>query len=205
MAEVTFFFDFASPNAYMAYQILPNILARTGSTMRVVPCLLGGLFKATGNVAPMVQFAGVPAKLAYERREMERFIAAHGITMFRMNPHFPVNTLLLMRGAVAAELDGVLIPYVQAGLAAMWEEGLNMSDPDVFAAAFDKAGLDGKALLAQTQDQAVKDGLAANTAAAVAHGAFGIPSFVVGNELFFGKDRLGQVEQTLRAASGRGG
>ena len=205
MAEVTFFFDFASPNAYMAYQILPEILARTGSTMRVVPCLLGGLFKATGNVAPMVQFAGVPAKLAYERREMERFIAAHGITMFRMNPHFPVNTLLLMRGAVAAELDGVLIPYVEAGLAAMWEEGLNMSDPDVFAAAFDKVGLDGKALLARTQDQAIKDGLAANTESAVAHGAFGIPSFLVGGELFFGKDRLGQAEQALKAASGRGG
>jgi 2-hydroxychromene-2-carboxylate isomerase len=198
MAEVTFYFDFASPNAYMAYQVLPDILARTGGTMRLVPCLLGGLFKATGNVAPMVQFAGVPAKLAYERREMERFIAAHAITKFKMNPHFPVNTLLLMRGAVAAEQDGALIPYVDAGLAAMWEEGLNMSDPDVFAAAFDKAGLDGKALLARTQDQAVKDGLAANTAAAVAHGAFGIPSFVVGNELFFGKDRLDQVEAALR-------
>ncbi len=201
MAEVTFYFDFASPNAYMAYQVLPDILARTGATMRVVPCLLGGLFKATGNVAPMVQFAGVPAKLAYERREMERFIAAHGITRFKMNPHFPVNTLLLMRGAVVAELDGALIPYVEAGLAAMWEEGLNMSDPDVFVAAFDKAGLDGKALLVRTQDQAVKDGLAANTEAAVALGAFGIPSFVVGDELFFGKDRLDQVEAALRGDS----
>ena len=85
MAEVTFYFDFASPNAYMAYQVLPDILARTGAAMRLVPCLLGGMFKATGNVAPMVQFAGVPAKLAYERREMERFIAVHGITGFRMN------------------------------------------------------------------------------------------------------------------------
>jgi 2-hydroxychromene-2-carboxylate isomerase len=198
MAEVAFYFDFASPNAYMAYQVLPDILARTGATMRLVPCLLGGLFKSTGNVAPMVQFAGVPAKLAYERREMERFIAAHGITRFKMNPHFPVNTLLLMRGAVAAELDGILIPYVEAGLTAMWEEGLNMSDAEVFVTRYDRAGLDGKALLARTQDQAVKDGLAANTAAAVAHGAFGIPSFVVGNELFFGKDRLDQVEAALR-------
>lgn len=198
MAEVTFYFDFASPNAYMAYQVLPDILARTGATMRLVPCLLGGLFKATGNVAPMVQFADVPAKLAYERLEMQRFIAAHEITRFKMNPHFPVNTLLLMRGAVAAELDGTFIPYVEAGLSAMWEEGLNMSDPDIFASAFDKAGLDGKALLARTQDQAVKDGLVANTAAAVAHGAFGIPSFVVGDDLFFGKDRLDQVEAALR-------
>ena len=198
MAELTFYFDFASPNAYMAYQVLPDILARTGATMRLVPCLLGGLFKATGNVAPMVQFADVPAKLAYERLEMQRFIAAHEITRFKMNPHFPVNTLLLMRGAVAAELDGAFIPYVEAGLSAMWEEGLNMSDPDIFASAFDKAGLDGKALLGRTQDQAVKDGLAANTAAAVAHGAFGIPSFVVGGDLFVGKDRLDQVEAALR-------
>ena len=197
MAEVTFYFDFASPNAYMAYQVLPDILARTEATMRMVPCLLGGLFKATGNVAPMVQFAGVPAKLAYERREMERFIATHGITRFKMNPHFPVNTLLLMRGAIATQQDGSLIPYIEAGLAAMWEEGLNMSDPDVFVEVFNKAGLDGKALLARTQDQAVKDGLAANTASALAHGAFGIPSFVVGNELFFGKDRLDQVEAAL--------
>jgi 2-hydroxychromene-2-carboxylate isomerase len=198
MAEVTFYFDFASPNAYLAYQVLPDILARTGGTMRLVPCLLGGLFKATGNVAPMVQFAGVPAKLAYERREIERFIAAHDITKFKMNPHFPVNTLLLMRGAVAAELDGTLIPYVETGLTAMWEEGLNMSEAEVFVTRYDQAGLNGKALLARTQDQAVKDGLAANTAAAVAHGAFGIPSFVVGNELFFGKDRLDQVEAALR-------
>ena len=181
----------------MAYQVLPDILARTEATMRMVPCLLGGLFKATGNVAPMVQFAGVPAKLAYERREMERFIATHGITRFKMNPHFPVNTLLLMRGAIATQQDGSLIPYIEAGLAAMWEEGLNMSDPDVFVEVFNKAGLDGKALLARTQDQAVKDGLAANTASALAHGAFGIPSFVVGNELFFGKDRLDQVEAAL--------
>jgi 2-hydroxychromene-2-carboxylate isomerase len=198
MAEVTFYFDFASPNAYLAYQVIPDILARTGATMRLVPCLLGGLFKSTGNVAPMVQFAGVPAKLAYERREMQRFIAAHDITRFKMNPHFPVNTLLLMRGAVAAELDGALIPYVETGLTAMWEEGLNMSDAEVFVTKYDQAGLDGKALLARTQDQAVKDGLATNTAAAVAHGAFGIPSFVVGNELFFGKDRLDQVEAALR-------
>lgn len=169
--------------------------------MRIVPCLLGGLFKATGNAAPMVQFAGIPAKLAYERREMERFIAAHGITKFRMNPHFPVNTLLLMRGAVVAEADGVLDCYIDVGLAAMWEQGLNMSDPEVFATAFDQAGLDGKALLARTQEQSIKDGLVANTEAAVARGAFGIPSFLVGDELFFGKDRLGQVEALLGGAA----
>jgi 2-hydroxychromene-2-carboxylate isomerase len=197
MAEVIFYFDFGSPNAYLAHRVLPEILARTGATMRVVPCLLGGLFKATGNSAPMVQFAGVPAKLAYERREMQRFITKHGLTKFRSNPHFPVNTLLLMRGAVAAQLDGFLDRYIEIGLVAMWDEGLNMSDPEVYAAAFDRGGLNGKVLLLRTQEQTVKDGLIANTEAAVAHGAFGIPSFLVGDELFFGKDRLGQVEVAL--------
>ncbi len=200
MTEVTFYFDFASPNAYMASRVLPDILDRTGATLKIVPCLLGGLFKATGNAAPMVQFAGIPAKLAYERREMERFIANHNITEFRMNPHFPVNTLLLMRGAVAAEAAGILERFIEVGLTAMWEDGLNMSDPEVFVSAFDQAGLDGKTLLSQTQDQVVKDALVANTEIAVARGAFGIPSFLVGDELYFGKDRLGEVEAALGGA-----
>ena len=198
MSNVTFYFDFGSPNAYLAYRVMPGLLARAGATLKLVPCLLGGLFKATGNVAPMVQFAAVPAKLAYERREMERFIAAHGLNKFRRNPHFPVNTLLLMRGAVAAEADGQLDRYVEAGLVAMWEDGLNMSEPDVFVAVFDKAGLDGKALLARTQEQAIKDKLSRNTQAAVEHGAFGIPTFLVGDELYFGKDRLRDVEDEIK-------
>lgn len=197
MSNVTFYFDFGSPNAYLAYRVMPRLLARTGATLKLVPCLLGGLFKATGNVAPMVQFAAVPAKLAYERREMERFIAAHGLNKFRRNPHFPVNTLLLMRGAVAAEADGQLDRYVEAGLVAMWEDGLNMSEPEVFVAVFDKAGFDGKALLARTQEQAIKDKLSQNTQSAVERGAFGIPTFLVGDELYFGKDRLRDVEDEI--------
>ena len=203
MSNVTFYFDFGSPNAYLAYRVMPGLLARTGATLTLVPCLLGGLFKATGNVAPMVQFAAVPAKLAYERREMERFIAAHGLSKFRRNPHFPVNTLLLMRGAVAAEADGQLDRYVEAGLVAMWEDGLNMSEPEVFVAVFDKAGLDGKALLARTQEQAIKDKLSQNTQAAVERGAFGIPTFLVGDELFFGKDRLRDVEDEIERSKKR--
>lgn len=198
---VDFIFDFGSPNAYLAHQVLPGIAQRTGATFRYVPCLLGGIFKATGNQPPMVAFGGIKGKMDYEMLETRRFIARHGITRFQFNPHFPVNTLLLMRGAVAAEMDGRLAEYIDAGLVAMWEEGLKMDDPEVYVAAMSKAGLDGTALLERTQDAAVKARLVENTAAAVERGAFGIPTFYVGDEMFFGKDRLEQVEEEIRRAS----
>lgn len=198
LGSIEFIFDFASPNAYLAYRALPPLLARTGATVRYTPCLLGGIFRATNNKAPMVQFAEIPAKMAYERLEIARFIVAHGLTDFRMNPHFPVNTLTLMRMAVVAEAEGTLDRLIAIGLSAMWEAGENMADPDVIVRLVTAGGLDGAAMLARTQDQAIKDKLVANTEAAVARGVFGIPSFFVGDELFFGKDRLGQVEAALR-------
>jgi 2-hydroxychromene-2-carboxylate isomerase len=193
-----FIFDFASPNAYLAMKALPPILERTGATLKITPALLGGIFKATGNSAPMVQFAGVPAKLAYERLEMERFIAAHQLAAFRFNPHFPVNSLLIMRAAMVAEADGRLGAYVGVVLRAMWEDGLDMADPEIVAAFLSANGFDGSAILARAGEQAAKGALAANTAAAVARGVFGIPSFFVGDQMFFGKERLGQVELALR-------
>ncbi len=195
--SVDFIFDFGSPNAYLAYKALPPILQRTGAKLNIVPCLLGGIFKATGNKPPMVAFGEVKGKLDYDRLEMMRFIKKYALTRFKFNPNFPVNTLTLMRGAVAAEMNGQLTPYVEAGLKAMWEDGLKMDDPGVFAKAMTDAGLNGAALLEQTQDAGVKAKLAANTDAAVARGAFGIPTFYVGQEMFFGKDRLAQVEEAL--------
>jgi 2-hydroxychromene-2-carboxylate isomerase len=162
-----------------------------------VPVLLGGLFKLTGNQAPMVAFAGVPAKLAYERREMERFIARHGLGGFRMNPFFPVNTLALMRGAVAAEGEGLLAPYADAMFHFMWEEPRKLDDPSVLAQTIAEAGLPAERLLERAQAQEVKDRLAANTQEAFEHGAFGIPSFLVGTELYFGKDKLPDVEEEI--------
>jgi 2-hydroxychromene-2-carboxylate isomerase len=173
-----------------------GIEARTGARFRYVPVLLGGLFKLTGNQAPMLAFAGVPAKLAYERLEMERFIARHGIP-FRMNPHFPVNPLALMRGAVAAEAEGVFAAYVEAMFHFMWEDPRKLDDPAVLATTLAETGLPAERLLACSAEQAVKDGLAAKTQDALAHGAFGIPSFLVGGELYFGKDRLRDVEEAL--------
>ena len=200
-ATIDFIFDFGSPNAYLSHRVLPGIAERTGARINLIPCLLGGIFKATGNQSPMTAFGEVKGKLAYERLEMMRFIKKHRLDKFAMNPNFPVNTLMLMRGAVAAEMDGTLDAYVESGLKHMWEDGLKMDDPDVYADAMTKAGLDGAALLARTQDPTVKAKLAENTAAAVERGAFGIPTFFVGGEMFFGKDRLGQVEEEAAAQS----
>lgn len=190
-------FDFGSPNAYLAMKALPELLDRTGADLVITPCLLGGIFKATGNQAPMIRYADAPAKLAYENLEMRRFIERHGLVKFRINPHFPVNTLTIMRGAIVAEDEATLDDYVDAVNRAMWEDGLKMDDPQVIATFLSANGFDGPALLARTQEPEIKARLAANTEAAVARGVFGIPTFFVGDAMFFGKDRLAQVEEAL--------
>ena len=190
-------FDFGSPNAYLCMKALPELLDRTGADLVITPCLLGGIFKATGNKAPMIQYADAPAKLAYENLEMRRFIERHGLAKFRINPHFPVNTLTIMRGASVAADEGTLDDYVDAVNRAMWEEGLKMDDLEVIATFLSTNGFDGPALLARTQEPEIKAKQAQNTETAVARGVFGIPTFFVGSEMFFGKDRLAQVEEAL--------
>jgi len=197
--RVIFYFDFGSPNAYLAHKVIPAIEARTGARFVYTPALLGGIFKATGNRSPAEAYAGIPLKLAYEGKETRRFVKKHGITEYAPNPHFPVNTLLIMRGAVAARRLGVFEPYVDAVYRAMWVDGLKMDDPAVVKAALEAAGLPADQLLAATQDPEVKAELIANTEGAVAHGVFGSPSFLVGDELFFGKDRLRDVEEEITA------
>ena len=197
-----FFFDFGSPNAYLAHQIIPDIEKRTGRKFTYVPVLLGGIFKATNNKAPMIAFAGIKNKMEYEMLETQRFIKQHGLTKFQFNPHFPVNTLLVMRGAAAAELDGNLPKYVDAVMRNMWEDGKKMDDPEVARAALDASGLDGTRILARAQEGDVKQRLMDNTAQAVERGAFGIPTFFVGKEIFFGKNTLRDVEaEILRVKS----
>ena len=202
MDRVKFFFDFGSPNAYLCHKVIPAIEARTGAKFEYLPVLLGGIFKLTGNQSPGTAFAGIRNKPDYDRLEMRRFIAKHGIAAFTWNPHFPVNTLQLMRGAVAAQQAGVLAPYVQAMYACMWEQERKMDDPAVFRAALVDAGLPADALLAMITTNPVKAGLMANTEAAVAAGAFGSPTFLVGNELYFGKDRLREVEEEITRQAG---
>ncbi len=201
MANVEFHFDFGSPNAYLAHRVIPAIEARTGAQFRYVPVLLGGVFRATNNRSPMEAFAGIRNKPEYQRLEMQRFIARHGITEFRRNPHFPVNTLQIMRGAVAAEADGTLAPYVDAIYRAMWEQELKMDEPDIIKATLDAAGLDGAHTLTRIGDAAVKAALIANTEASVARGTFGSPAFFVGDEIWFGKDSLRDVEDAIIASN----
>ena len=194
---IEFIFDFGGPNAYLGYRAMPDLIARTGATLIYTPCLLGGIFRATNNRPPLVRYADIPAKLTYEKLEMERFVKAHGLTSFRINPNFPVNTLTLMRVAIVAQEMGVLDRFIETGMTAMWETGENMADPHVIARVLNDAGFDGGAMLARTEEQAIKDRLVANTDHAVARGVFGVPTFFVGDEMFFGKERLAQVEAAL--------
>lgn len=197
MTRVQFHFDFGSPNAYLSHKVIPAIEARTGAKFEYVPILLGGVFKLTNNKPPMLAFGEVKGKLAYEQRETERFIKRHAITAYKFNPHFPVNTLQLMRLAVAAEQEGMLAPYVDAAFHHMWEAPKKMDDPAVIRASLVESGLDADRLIAASQTDKVKQRLLANTEDAVAHGVFGSPSFLVGEELFFGKDRLRDVEDEI--------
>ncbi len=192
---IEFYFDFASPNCYMAYKALPDFVAM--DVVDIKPCLLGGIFKATGNQAPMVAFGGVKGKLAYEMLEMQRFIARHKLGRFKMNPHFPINTLTVMRGLVA--LKDRQADYIEMVLTAIWEEEKNLNDPAVVGEVWAAGGFDAAGLLEKTQDPAVKAALAEKTGAAVARGVFGLPAFFVGDEMFFGKERLGQVAEAAGA------
>jgi 2-hydroxychromene-2-carboxylate isomerase len=194
---VQFLFDFGSPNAYLSHKVLPGIEQRCGVRFDYVPVLLGGLFKMTGNRSPAEAFGGIKNKPEYAALETRRFVRRHGLDAYRFNPHFPVNTLQIMRGAVASKRLGVFERYVDVVFSAMWEQGLKMDDPAVVGAALTSAGLDAAALMAMSQDAGVKAELVANTQYAFERGAFGSPSFLVGDELYFGKDSLRDVEEEI--------
>ena len=198
---IEFLFDFASPNAYLSYHVLKEVAERHDATLSLTPVLLGGLFKLTNNQAPMQAFADVKGKLDYDLLETQRFIAAHRLNRFRFNPAFPMNTISLMRGFIAARQMGVEQRYVDANLEAMWEQERNMGDLSVAQAVWSGAGLDAEALLQAIQTQSVKDGLLRNTEQAAARGAFGVPTFFVGAEMFFGKERIIEIEQMLQSES----
>jgi 2-hydroxychromene-2-carboxylate isomerase len=200
MVQAEFHFDFGSPNAYLSHLVLPDIEGRTGIRFEYVPILLGGVFKLTNNRSPAESMAGIRNKPEYERLETERFIRRHHITSFRFNPFFPVNTLVLMRGAIAAREMGVFERYVDEVFRHMWAEPKKLDDPDVLRAALEQSGLDAARLLELAQAPAVKERLLANTQRSVERGTFGSPTFFVGDEIFFGKDRLRDVEEAIRAA-----
>ncbi|QWG14761.1 2-hydroxychromene-2-carboxylate isomerase [Bradyrhizobium sediminis] len=195
--KVEFQFDFGSPNAYLAEKALPGIERRTGVKFEYVPVLLGGIFKATNNMSPFESLRGIKNKPEYNALETQRFIRRHNITTFRPNSFFPVNTLMLMRGAVAAQSDGMFEPYFRAAYHHMWEEPKKMDDLEVFRNAFISSGIDIDRLIARAQQDEVKKRLIEATNDAVARGAFGSPTFFVGKEMFFGKDQLRDVEESI--------
>lgn len=190
-----FLFDFGSPNAFLAHEAIPAIERRIGVKFDYVPVLLGGIFKATNNKSPAETLAGIKNKREFLVVETERFLKRYAVKPYVWNPHFPVNTLNLMRAAVAAQLDGVFDQYVEAAFHHMWVEPKKMDDLEVAAAALSSSGLDGKALLTRAQEPEVKAKLISNTEDAVQRGAFGSPTFFVGTEMFFGKEQLRDVEE----------
>lgn len=201
--RVEFHFDFGSPNAYLAHLAIPDVERRTGVTFKYVPVLLGGVFKATNNVSPAVSLKGIRNKPEYQRLETERFLRQYGIPAYVPNPHFPVNTLTIMRGAIVAQRDGFFERYVDEVYQHMWAGQKKMDDPDVMAHALAESGLPVKTLLDGVQDSAVKQQLIANTESSVERGVFGSPSFFVGEELYFGKDKLRDVEEEIAQGQNR--
>jgi 2-hydroxychromene-2-carboxylate isomerase len=197
MAKVEFHFDVGSPNAYLSHLVIPEIEERTGVKFEYVPVLLGGVFKLTNNRSPAESLRGIRNKPEYERLEMRRFIQRHGITRFQPNPYFPVNTLMMMRGAIAAQSLGVFERYVEEMFQYMWSEPKKMDEPQVWRAALDGAGLPADQILDLVQTPMVKEQLLENTQRSVDRGTFGSPTFYVGDEIFFGKDRLRDVEEMI--------
>ena len=205
--RVELIFDFVSPNAYLVWWPLRDLIKRTGAELDVVPVFLGGMHKLTGNAPPMIRDADVKGKVEYSMLEMRRFIEKHQLTKYKLHPKFPFNSITLQRMLFAADQDGRGVQFVEAMLPAIWEDGVDITDPEALGGAVAAAGFDAQDLFARSQTDEVKQGLVANTSAAVERGAFGIPTMYVGThgqeaasfEMFFGKERLGQIEELLAA------
>ena len=196
--KVDFIFDFASPNAYFCHKVIPEIENRTGISFNYVPCLLGGIFKITNNQAPMMAFNGITNKLEYQNIVIQRFIQKHDLKNFTMNSFFPVMTLQLQRGAIAAKSLNVFDDYIEAIFKGMWEMSLNLADQEILIELLaTETQIDIPNLIEKMQTQEIKDQLIQNTSSAVERGAFGIPTFFVDDEIFFGKDSLGDLEDFI--------
>jgi 2-hydroxychromene-2-carboxylate isomerase len=190
-----FMFDFGSPNAFLSHEAIPGIEKRSGVKFEYVPILLGGIFQATNNKSPAETLAGVKNKREFHALETERFVKRFGVKPYTWNPFFPVNTLNLMRAAIAAQAEGVFANYVEAAFHHMWIEPKKMDDPEVAAKALAASGLDAAKLFTRAQEPEIKAKLIENTQSAVERGAFGSPTFFVGKEMFFGKEQLREVEE----------
>ena len=195
--NVEFHFDFGSPNAYLSHRAIPAIEERTGMKFIYVPVLIGGVFKATGNASPAVTLQGIKNKGEYQNIEMERFLNKHNINDYNRNSFFPVNTLQIMRGAIFAQTQGYFERYVDEIYRHMWSEPKKMDEPEIIRSAFEESALPADAIFEGMQDPAIKQTLIDNTSRSVEMGAFGSPTFFVENEIFFGKDKLTDVEDEI--------
>ena len=195
--SVELIFDFVSPNAYLIWWPLRDMIKRTGAGLDITPIFLGGMHKLTGNAPPMIRDADVKGKVEYSMVEMQRFMAKHELTKYKLHPQFPFNSITLQRMLLAADQDGRAVQFVEGMLRPIWEEGLDFTDTQAVGAAITAAGFDAGDLLTRAGSDEVKQGLIDNTSSAVERGAFGIPTMFVGDEMFFGKERLGQVEEEL--------
>lgn len=197
--KIEFHYDFGSPNAYLVHKVIPATTRKTGIEFDYVPVLLGGVFKATGNVSPAVSLQGIANKPQYQRIETERFCRTHGIQPQVANPYFPVNTLKMMRGAVFARATDFYMQYIEAMYGAMWEQALKMDEDEVIARALDAAGLPTREIFAGMVEPAVKQQLINLTDSSVARGTFGSPTLFVGDDIFFGKDKLRDAIEAAQA------
>ena len=195
--KVDFIFDVASPNMYFCHKLIPNFKARTGVEFEYIPCLLGGIMKLSGNQPPFVAFAEIPNKNKYQLIEIERFIKQHQLKEFKFNSNFPMNTVQIQRGALAALELGIFDEYLEIILEAMWEKNLNLADIDIFQSTLFENNIDTGSIMEIITSQDCKDKLIANTTDAVNRGAFGIPTFFYENQIFFGKDHLHQLEEYI--------
>lgn len=197
--KVDFIFDVASPNAYFCHKLIPDFKKRTGVEFEYVPCLLGGIMKLSGNQPPFVAFADIPNKNKYQFIEIERFIKQHNLKEFKFNSSFPMNTVQLQRGALAAQELGIFERYLEVILGAMWEKDINLADLDILKSTLSENNIDAESLIGIITSQACKDKLIANTTDAVNRGAFGVPTFFYDDQIFFGKDHLHQLEEYINS------
>ncbi|MBD2841404.1 2-hydroxychromene-2-carboxylate isomerase [Erythrobacter rubeus] len=203
--RVELIFDFVSPNAYLVWWPLRDLIKRTGAELDVVPVFLAGMHRLTGNAPPMIRDKDVKGKVEYSMLEMQRFIQKHALSKYKLHPQFPFNSILLQRMLYAADQDGRGVQFAETLLPAIWEDGVDIADPEALGAVIADAGFDAQDLFARSQTDEVKQGLVASTDKAVERGAFGIPTMFVGTkgaeessyEMFFGKERLGQIEEEL--------
>ncbi|MEY2972537.1 MAG: 2-hydroxychromene-2-carboxylate isomerase [Gammaproteobacteria bacterium] len=199
--KIDFIFDLASPNAYFCHKVLPEFQEQNKLAVNYVPCLLGGIFKATGNQPPWMAFAGVENKMKYMLTEMQRFISRHNLLEYKMNSHFPLNTLQLMRMLAAIEDAPLMLKVTDELFKGIWEKDLKLDNEEVLKKLLLSLGVDANNLIGLAQLQTSKDKLLQNTSAAIDAGIFGIPTFKVGNEIFFGKEALLEIPKYLETVN----